>query len=57
MTVQELKRLRETEHRVEFKEAKRDYSFAGSKHVDPADRRRCVLGYVVALANEGGEML
>jgi len=57
MTIQEIKRLRETEHKVEFKEAKRDFSFAGGKHADPAERRRCVLGYVVALANEGGGML
>jgi ATP-dependent DNA helicase RecG len=57
MTIQEIKRLRETENKVEFKEAKRDFSFAGGKHTDPADRRRCVLGYVVALANEGGGML
>jgi ATP-dependent DNA helicase RecG len=57
MTVQEIKRLRETEDRVEFKEAKRDFNFAGGKHADPAERRKCVLGYIVALANEGGGYL
>ena len=57
MTIQEIKRLRETEDKVEFKEAKRDFSFAGGSHSDPADRRKCVLGYVVALANEGGGAL
>ncbi|MDR1372355.1 MAG: putative DNA binding domain-containing protein [Dysgonamonadaceae bacterium] len=57
MTVQEIKRLRETEDRVEFKEAKRNFNFDGGRHSDPAERRRCVLGYVVALANEGGGYL
>jgi len=32
MTVQELKKLRETEDKVEFKEAKRDFNFAGGSH-------------------------
>ena len=57
MTIKELKRLRETEDRVEFKEAKRDFNFAGGSHADPKERRKCVLGYVVALANEGGGYL
>jgi ATP-dependent DNA helicase RecG len=57
MTIKEIKRLRETEDRVEFKEAKRDFSFAGSNHSDPAERRKCLLGYVIALANEGGGLL
>jgi ATP-dependent DNA helicase RecG len=38
MTIQEIKRLRETEDKVEFKEAKRDFNFAGGKHSDPAER-------------------
>jgi ATP-dependent DNA helicase RecG len=57
MTIQELKKLRETEDKVEFKEAKKDFNFAGGSHTDPAERRKCVLGYVVALANEGGGLL
>ncbi|MDR3127665.1 MAG: putative DNA binding domain-containing protein [Tannerellaceae bacterium] len=57
MTIKELKRLRETEDRVEFKEAKRDFNFTGGSHADPRERRKCVLGYVVALANEGGGYL
>ena len=57
MTIQEIKRLRETEDKVEFKQAKQDFNFNGGKRSDPADRRRCVLGYVVALANEGGGLL
>lgn len=57
MTIAELQRLRESEDHIEFKEAKRNYPFAGGKHVDPKDRRRCVLGYIVALANEKGGRL
>ena len=57
MTIQALKRLRETEDKVEFKEAKRDFNFAGGSHSDPAERRKCVLGYIVTLANEGGGLL
>jgi ATP-dependent DNA helicase RecG len=51
MKIQEIKKLRETEDKVEFKEAKKNFSFAGGNHADPAERRKCVLGYVVALAN------
>jgi methylphosphotriester-DNA--protein-cysteine methyltransferase len=40
MTIKEIKRLRETEDRVEFKEAKRDFNFAGGSHADPRDRRK-----------------
>ena len=57
MTIIELKKLRETENRVEFKEAKHGFNFAGGKHTDPKERRRCILGYSVALANEGGGYL
>ena len=49
--------LRESEDHVEFKEAKKDFNFKGGKHTEPKDRRHCVLGYVVALANEGGGMM
>lgn len=52
-----LSKLREREDHVEFKEAKHSYPFAGGKHSEPKDRRKCVLGYVVALANEKGGML
>jgi len=40
-----------------FKEAKRNFNFDGSSHADPSERRKCVLGYVIALANEGGGLL
>ena len=54
MTIQEIKKISETEDKIEFKEAKKDFSFAGGRHVDVRERRRCILGYIVALANEGG---
>jgi ATP-dependent DNA helicase RecG len=57
MTIQEIKKLHETENNVEFKEAKQNFNFAGGKHTDPKERRKCVLGYTVALANEGGGYL
>ncbi|MCO5268960.1 MAG: putative DNA binding domain-containing protein [Brumimicrobium sp.] len=49
MTTNELKHLKETEDKVEFKEAKKQYAYNRS--------RNSVLGYVVALANEGGGKL
>ena len=52
MDIRELSTLREREDHVEFKEAKHNYPFAGGKHTEAKDRRKCVLGYVVALANE-----
>ncbi len=57
MTIEDLKQLRESEDHIEFKEAKHNYPFTGGKHTDPKDRRRCVLGYIVALANERGGRL
>jgi ATP-dependent DNA helicase RecG len=49
MTIDVLKYLKETEHKVEFKEAAKQYAYNSG--------RRSVLGYVTALANEGGGML
>jgi ATP-dependent DNA helicase RecG len=49
MTIKEIKRLRETEDRVEFKEAKTQYAYNSG--------RKSVLGYVSAIANEGGGYL
>ena len=56
-TIDELKMLREREDHVEFKAAEHNYPFAGGKKTDLRDRRHCVLGYVVALANERGGRL
>ena len=51
-TIEELQKLREREDHVEFKKAEHNYPFGGGQKTDPRDRRHCVLGYVVALANE-----
>jgi ATP-dependent DNA helicase RecG len=57
MTIAELKQLKESEDKVEFKAAKHNFSFAGSEHREQEERRRYFLGYVVAFANEGGGRL
>ena len=57
MTISELKQLKESEDKVEFKAATHNFSYAGSEHREQEERRRCFLGYVVAFANEGGGML
>lgn len=57
ITIAELKQLKESEDKVEFKAATHKFSYAGSEHRDQEERRRCFLGYVVAFANEGGGML
>lgn len=57
MDIEEIKRLRESEDRVEFKEAKKNFNFDGGNRSDQRERRKCYLGYVVALANEGGGRL
>lgn len=57
MTIAELKQFKESENKVEFKEAKRNYPFNGGSHTAQDERRKCFLGYVVAIANEGGGML
>ena len=53
----ELSMLKESEDHIEFKEAKRNFDFNGGSHKDPKERRHCILGYVVALANENGGRL
>lgn len=58
MTIERLLNLKESENKVEFKAAKGgSYSYNGGSKVDPKERRKCILGYVVALANEGGGYL
>ena len=56
-TIEELQKLSECEDHVEFKKAEHNYPFAGGQKTDSRDRRHCVLGYVVALANERGGRL
>lgn len=57
MTIPELKNLRESEDKVEFKEARHNFSFAGGEHREQEERRKCFLGYMIAFANEGGGRL
>lgn len=57
MTIKGLQKLRESEDKVEFKEAKNNFPWNGGKHTEQKDRRKCYLGYVVALANEKGGLL
>jgi ATP-dependent DNA helicase RecG len=57
MTIEELSILSESEDKIEFKAATKNYTFDGGSHSAQADRRKCFLGYVVALANEGGGKL
>jgi ATP-dependent DNA helicase RecG len=57
MSIEELRSLREHEDHIEFKEAKHNYPFAGGERKEAKERRHCVLGYVVALANERGGRL
>jgi len=57
MTILELKLLKESEDKVEFKAATHNFSFAGGEHREQEERRRCYLGYVIAFANEGGGSL
>ena len=58
ITIQELKRFKESEDKVEFKKGEGgNISYNGGSKVNPSDRRRCILGYVTALCNEKGGYL
>ena len=57
ITIERLKTMRESEDHLEFKAARKNYPYNGGKKSDPRERRHCVLGYVVALANEKGGYL
>ena len=54
MTIAELQCLKESEHKIEFKRAEHNFPWNGGSHSDQRERRKCFLGYIVALANEGG---
>lgn len=58
MTIKELLLLRESEDNVEFKQDKSgNFSYKGGNKNKVSDRRRCILGYVTAFANEEGGLL
>ncbi len=57
ITIDKLRHMKESEDHVEFKSARHNYPYNGGKHTDPRDRRHCVLGYIVALANERGGLM
>lgn len=57
ISIEKLRHMKESEDHVEFKSARHNYPYNGGKHTDPRDRRHCVLGYIVALANERGGLL
>ncbi len=47
--------MRESEDHVEFKKGEHgNISYNGANKDKPQERRRCILGYVAALCNEGG---
>lgn len=57
-SISELQQQRESEDRVEFKKGENgNVSYNGANADKPQKRRRCILGYVTALCNEGGGRL
>lgn len=58
LTIEQLKIFKESEDKVEFKRAEQgNFAYDGGSRVKPTDRRKCILGYVTALCNEGGGYL
>ena len=58
ITIEKLKKLKESEDKVEFKKGEGgNISYNGGNKPNPNDRRRCILGYVTALCNEEGGFL
>lgn len=57
ITIEKLKKLKESEDKVEFKKGEfGSISYDGGSKKHP-ERRRCILGYVTALCNEEGGYL
>lgn len=55
LSIEKLLKMRESEDHVEFKKCQRgNMSFNGGDKKTPVERRKCILGYVVALANADG---
>jgi ATP-dependent DNA helicase RecG len=58
ITIDILKKLKESEDKVEFKKGEGgNISYDGGVKTRPSERRRCILGYVTALCNEDGGYL
>lgn len=54
-TIAQLQQMRESEDHVEFKKGEGgNVSYNCGDKKNPKDRRKCILGYVTALCNEGG---
>jgi len=57
-TIEQLKFLKESEDKVEFKRAEQgNLAYDGGGKTKPNERRKCILGYVTALCNEKGGAL
>lgn len=57
-TIEQLKLMKESEHKVEFKKGEGgNIAYNGGSRIEPKDRRKCILGYITALCNEGGGSL
>lgn len=55
LTIEQLQTMRESEDHVEFKKCQQgNMSFNGADKSKPSERRKCILGYVVAISNAGG---
>ena len=58
ITIEKLKKFKESEDKVEFKKGEGgNISYNGGTKTSPHYRRRCILGYVTALCNEEGGYL
>lgn len=57
-TIERLKYSKESENKVEFKKGEYgNIAYDGGSRLKSSERRRCILGYVVALCNEKGGSL
>lgn len=57
-TIEQLKYCKESEDKVEFKKGEYgNVAYDGGSRLKPAERRRCIIGYVTALCNEKGGAL
>lgn len=58
LSIKQLRNLKESEDKIEFKRASQgNFAYDGGNRIRPNERRKCILGYVTALCNEGGGYL